>query len=163
MWLETEQLSYWRGQQRNQAAAVVQARQALWNKTMVKDLSGRTPAAVEEKEALKAATRRLEEAERKVGAVKKWMPVLKHEIMACQGGVQRLATAVQSDLPLAIGQLEGMIASLEAYVELKAPGAKEAAVSELPAEEAGQTPGSLPEGPAGGQAGPGRHAGGSGE
>jgi hypothetical protein len=139
LWLETEQLAYWRLQQRNRATLLNQAREALRNKTMYKDLSGRTPLALEEKKALEIAIRRLAEAEEKIAAVKKWTPRLKNEIMIYRGGVQRLATAVQSDLPRAIGQLDGMIGSLEAYLALKDPAA-EAVSGGLPAEERASPP-----------------------
>ena len=40
--------------------------------------------------ALAIALRRLDEAEQKIVAVKKWTPRLKNEIMTYRGGVQRL-------------------------------------------------------------------------
>jgi len=108
-WLETEQLAYWQAQQRNRTTLVGQAREALRNRTLYKDMSGRTPAAVEEKKALEIALRRLEEVEQKIGAVKKWTPRLKIEINDLpRRGAAAGDGRCKSDVPLADRQLEGI-------------------------------------------------------
>src|SRR3954462_2439223 len=73
MWLENEQTSYWAGQVRKRQMAVSAATEKLREKKLFKDASGRIPSAVDEEKALKIAKARLEQAEEKQAAVKKYI------------------------------------------------------------------------------------------
>lgn len=120
-WLENEQYAHWQTQIRRRHEAVERAKEAVRMKKMFKDSSGRTPSAVEEEKALRIAQARLVEAEQKLANTRKYSRVLQREIQSFKGSVQRLATSVQSDIPLAAAMLDGMVAALEQYVDLKAP------------------------------------------
>jgi hypothetical protein len=117
-WLENEQDSYWQGQIRKRTEDVAKAKDAVRQKELFKDFAGRTPSADQEKKALRLAIARLEEAERKLAAVRKYAKKLPKEIEVYKGTVQRFATTVQSDLPTAAGKLDAMIRKLEEYAAL---------------------------------------------
>jgi len=121
MWLEGEQRAYWEGQVRKRHALVERAKEAVRMKKIFKDSTGRQQTAVDEEKALKVAQKRLEEAEQKVIAVKKHTARLRKETLLYKGHVQRFATAVQNDLPMASAQLDGLLDRLQKYVALDVP------------------------------------------
>jgi hypothetical protein len=127
VWLETEQQSYWQGQIRKRTELVVRAKEAVRMKKAFKNSVGSRDSAVDEEKALAQAMRRLEEAEHKLVATRNWSKKLAREISLYTGAVQRFATTVQSDIPLAVTQLDRMVAALEAYLALSAPGSPAAA------------------------------------
>jgi hypothetical protein len=128
-WLENEQDSYWQGQIRKRQEDVTKAKDAVRQKKIFKDFAGRTPAADQEEKALRIAIARLEEAERKLAAVRKYARKLPKEIEVYKGTVQRFATTVQSDLPTAAGKLDAMIRHLEEYANLAPASAASVATS----------------------------------
>jgi hypothetical protein len=123
MWLEGEQRAYWEGQVRKRADLVERAKEAVRMKKIFKDSTGRQQSAVDEEKKLKVAIKRFEEAEEKVAAVKKHTAKLRKEILMYKGHVQRFATAVQNDLPMASAQLDGLLDRLRQYVALDVPEA----------------------------------------
>jgi len=128
VWLETEGPTYWNGQIAKRNEIVGRCKEAVRQKKLFKDSSGRTPSAIEEEKALRLAMLRLEEANQKLANVRKYSRVVQKETEAYKGHSARLASSVQSDIPLAVHQLSGMIATLEQYVAL-APGADEASTA----------------------------------
>lgn len=125
-WLEGEQLTYWQGQIRKRTEAVGRAKEAVRQKTLFKDSTGRTPSAFQEEKILQAALKALEEAETRLGATKRAIPRLQKENEAYRGSVQGLGTTLASDLPKAIAMIERMSMTLEDYVTLKNSQAGEA-------------------------------------
>jgi hypothetical protein len=124
-WLETEAPTYWQGQIRKRMEAVNRAREAVRQKTMFKDALGRQQSAVEEQKALSLALRNLQAAEEKLNGVRRWSRRLQKEIELYRGSMQPLANAIAIDLPKAAGQIDKIIVSLNAYLELVAKGATE--------------------------------------
>jgi len=118
VWLETEQRQYWETQLRKCQEAVTRCKDAVRHKKLYKDSSGRTPSAVDEEKALRIALRRLEEAEQKAANTKRHARQLQKEYVLYRGQVQRFATCVENDLPVAVTQLSSMVESLEAYLAL---------------------------------------------
>src|SRR5213078_4729170 len=108
----------WQGQIRKRTEDVAKAKDAVRQKELFKDFAGRTPSADQEKKALRIAIARLEEAERKLAAVRRYAKKLPREIEVYKGTVQRFATTVQTDLPTAAGKLDAMIRKLEEYAAL---------------------------------------------
>src|SRR4051812_25206609 len=127
-WLENEQDSHWQGQIRKRQEEVSKCRDAVRQKKIFKDFAGRTPAADQEEKALRLAMARLEDAERKLAAVRKYAKKLPREIEVYKGSVQRFATTVQSDLPTAAGKLDAMIRKLEEYTAIGPAAATSSAV-----------------------------------
>jgi hypothetical protein len=142
MWLEGEQRAYWEGQLRKRADHVERCKEAVRMKKLFKDASGRTPSAVDEEKALRLAIRRFEEAEVKRANVKKHTQTLRKEILMYKGHVQRFATSVQNELPMASAQLDSLLEKLQRYISLEAPvevpsAAASAAGPEVATEQVG--------------------------
>ena len=122
-WLETEQTTYWQDQLRSALIWFSRCKEAVRMKKLFKDSSGRTPSAIDEEKALRAAQQKLQEAEEKVIAVKRYTQKLQKELLLYKGHIQRFATTVQSGVPMAAAKLDAMISKLEEYVALAAPDA----------------------------------------
>jgi hypothetical protein len=120
-WLENEQTTYWNLQHRKLTELVGRCKEAVRMKRIFKDSSGRPQSAVEEEKALKVAQRKLEEAEHKMVAVKKAIKLLEKEYPLYRGSVQRFATDVMVEIPIATALLENLVVSLESYTTLGAP------------------------------------------
>lgn len=131
-WLEMEQKVYWSNAVRKMQQLVVRCQEALREKRIFKDSSGRTPSAVDEEKALAKAKRMLEHAEERLANVKRYIPRLSREILLFKGQIQRLGTFVAGDIPVATAKLDRMVDTLEAYVNL-APADDAAGVMNLPA------------------------------
>jgi hypothetical protein len=121
-WLETEQLSRWQTQVRLRTDLVTKAKDALREKQLYKSPAGGRQSTVDEEKALKIAIRRLEEAEQKLAAVKKYSHLVSREQHLFRGSMQRFATAVQVDVPNARARLDRMIDKLEQYASSAPPG-----------------------------------------
>ena len=139
-WLESEQPTYWQSQLRKRTEIVARCRDAVRQKKLFKDSSGRTPSAAEEEKALAIAQRRLAEAQQRFEATRKWSRKLAKEIELYRGSVQRFQTTVEQDIPTAAAKLDRIVAALEAYMSLNAAstaqgaaaGSGEAAMSRAP-------------------------------
>jgi hypothetical protein len=136
-WLENEQYTYWQGQIRKRHEIVERCKEAVRMKKLFKDSTGRSQSAVEEEKALMIAQRRKEEAETKFANVKKYTRVLQKEFESYKGSVQRFATTVQSDIPVAAATLDTLVQTLEQYVML-APG--DAQINAPPSNEPDTAP-----------------------
>lgn len=119
-WLEGEAPSYWSSQIRKRQEIVGRCREAVRQKKLFKDSTGRTPSAVEEEKALAVALKRLQEAEEKMAAAKRWSRKLQKELEAYRGGVAPFSTAVHSDIPVASAQIEKAMVAIDAYMALTA-------------------------------------------
>lgn len=122
VWLETEANTYWTGQIRKRHEAVEKAKDAVRQKKLFKSPTGSTQSAIEEEKVLRMAQKKLEEAEEKLKNVRRYTPRLQKEISIYKGGVQRLATTVSADIPMAVGRLDRMVAAVEAYAALSVSG-----------------------------------------
>lgn len=125
MWLTTEQDSFWQHQIRKREEVVGRCKEAVRMKKIFKDATGRQQSAIEEEKALKIAMRNLEEAQQKLAMVRKWARVLPKEIEIYKGSVQRFATTVQSDIPVATAYLEKLAQKVDAYIAVQMESAAE--------------------------------------
>jgi hypothetical protein len=114
-WLERDQQTYWQFQMRKRHEEVMRCKEAVRMKKLFKSADGRPGSAVDEEKALAVAMKRLERGDQKLKAVMSWSRKLPKDILLYKGSVQRLATALQSDVPTAGAQLSRIIATLEAY------------------------------------------------
>src|SRR4051812_29247206 len=121
LWIQTEQLSYWQGQIRKRTELVSRCAEAVRMKQLFKDSTGRTSSAIDEIKAHEAAKRSLAVAQEKLANCKAWSRKLEKEIENYRGSVQRFATDIQADLPVAAAKLEAAIIQLEQYVSLGVP------------------------------------------
>jgi hypothetical protein len=75
----------------------------------------------EQKENVRTAQRRLEEAEHKVALVKKWAPVLEHAITEYHSSSQPLGDRLTGSLMNSLALLDRTVASLDAYLTAAPP------------------------------------------
>src|SRR5207245_1574914 len=80
--------------------------------------SGEPPDVSEKKEALRTAQRRLQEAEAKLEAVKRWVPLLQHAISEYHSKGRPLGDMLGSEMPNALAILDRMSEALEAYIAI---------------------------------------------
>jgi hypothetical protein len=120
-WLERDQQSFWQFQLRKRHEDVMRCKEAVRMKKLFKGADGRPGSAVDEEKALAVAMRRFARGEEKYKAVMSHSRKLPKEILLYKGQVQRLATALQSDVPTAGAQLSRIVATLEAYAAVAAP------------------------------------------
>jgi hypothetical protein len=126
LWLENEQTRYWQLQLRKRTEAVVAAKDAVRQKKLYRDSTGRTPSAVEEEKILARCVAAVAEAEQKSAAVRKAIPVLEKASGLYRSGVARLATDISSEVPNAVALLDRLAASLDEYAEIGLAPAGEA-------------------------------------
>ena len=122
LWLKNEQVRHWKSQIMSRSEMVSRARIALSQKKLTKTPLGGHYSCVDEEKALQLARRRLEEAETKLANVQKWNRRLDEEVFEYKGQVQALGRMVDSELPVAIAQLDRMIESLESYMAVESAG-----------------------------------------
>ena len=144
-WLDHEQRVYWQNNVRKASELVSRCEDALRQKRIFKDSSGRTPSAVDEEKALAKAKRMKDHAEERLENVRRHTPRLAREIMLYKGQVQRFATFVAADIPAAAAKLDKMVDKLDAYVNLAASDASiPTSVAQPPGAAAGDEVASQP-------------------
>ncbi len=122
-WLERDQIVYWKNQIRKRHEALERAKEALRHKELFKSPHGGRPSVVDEQKMVAKCKAALEEAEQKLVNVKRSIQRLHKQMTEFQGQIQRLASAVQSDVPAAVADLDRMVARLDEYVGLRTPTA----------------------------------------
>ena len=127
----------WQRRVRECQEEVTRAKAVLVQKRWGHD-EGRGPGSTEAEMALRKAKQRLEEAEAKVQAVRRWLQQLPQALLEYEGHARQLSGWLESDLKRGLVVLDQKIDALEAYVHLSAgpgPGPEETA-SAAPAAEA---------------------------
>lgn len=119
-WFQNDLLKQWQSEYRKREEAVTNARADL-ERCRMQSFGDRTPDCTDQKVALKKAQLRLEEAEQKIKAVKKWSRVLEEEVGEYRGPAQELGNVIAGELPKAVADLNRMLLALEAYMSVKAP------------------------------------------
>lgn len=118
-WFTGDLLKHWQKEVRKSEDAVTDARAEL-ERCRMQSFGDRTPDCTDQKVALKKAQMRLEEAQRKVQAVKKWSRVLDEEAHEYRGQAQQLGDMLAGELPKAHAEMDRMLTALEAYLGLSA-------------------------------------------
>lgn len=123
-WLERDQLMYWQTQVKKRNEQVSQARADLFRRQISQGNSGSVSDG-DQKEALRLAIQRLRQAEEKLEKVKRWAPVLQHATAEYNSAARPLGDRLAGDLVASLALLDRMVASLDAYMALKAPTLRE--------------------------------------
>lgn len=118
-WMSNDRLMHWQRELKKRNEKLALAKSELFRKQLESN-DTRTSAVVERKNVAKAE-RLVEEAEQKLKNVKKWKSVLERELMLFRAQCAQVSAVAQSDVPITIGRMEKMIASLEAYISIAAP------------------------------------------
>jgi hypothetical protein len=121
-WLQRDQLSYWQMQVKRRTEEVSTARTELHRRRLSQQGSDAV-SDTEQKENLRVAQRRLDEAERKVAIVKKWVPILEHAIAEYHSAVQPLGDRLTGAFVNSMALLERTVAAVEAYAAVAPPPA----------------------------------------
>jgi hypothetical protein len=119
-WFQNDLLKQWQTEVRKSEDAVTNAKSELERCRMQK-FGDRTPDCTDQRVALKKAQARLEEAQKKVLAVKKWSRVLNDEAEEYRSLSQELNNTLAGEMPKAIHELKRMLDALYAYLETAAP------------------------------------------
>lgn len=119
-WLQHDRRDYWQQQIKRRKEQVAMARAEVFRRKLAKT-ADYTPAFSEQKEILRQAEESLRDAEMRAMAVKKWGPVLQQAIFEYHGTVRRMSNIASGDIPRAMGLLERLVESLEAYLRVTAP------------------------------------------
>jgi hypothetical protein len=122
MWLTIDRPAYWKHEVRRREEAVEAAKAEIRRKEFA---AYPNPAdTVLERKALKRAKDRLDTALAKQDRVRKWAPAWERESMSFKGGCGPLNEILHRDIPQAIARLDKMMASLEEYFRMAAPGSE---------------------------------------
>ncbi|QDV37489.1 hypothetical protein [Tautonia plasticadhaerens] len=119
-WLEHDQPRYWKSQVRLWDQRMNEARSALHRKNLQRT-EGYVPDVTQEKEALRLCKHRIEEAERKLASIRRWVPRFQHALSEYQGRTRSLSDAASIDVERMIAMLDRMITALESYVSTAPP------------------------------------------
>ncbi|NLX12996.1 MAG: hypothetical protein GXY44_04975 [Phycisphaerales bacterium] len=120
-WLHQDQQTYWKSELRKRTELYHRAKLALKRRQNEKTPLGGHYSYVDEKKAVDAAKRRLEEAEQKIANVRRWLRQLDKEADEYKAVVQRLGRYMEADVPRSLARLDQMIAALEAYFTVGVP------------------------------------------
>jgi len=120
-WLEHDQLIHWQHEIRRREERVAEAKNDLHRCLSATIDPRRTPSCYQEKKVLAAAKARLEEAEEKLAAVRRWIPQVQQAVFQFLARTQPLADALASDLPSAIAHLRAIVGRLEEYLAVEPP------------------------------------------
>jgi hypothetical protein len=118
-WLD-EQAKAWQREVRHWDDAVAQARTELARRKMIR-IGDRAPDCTEQEKTLRAARRRLEEAEDKLATTRRWLPAYRRALDEYHGPARQLAGFLEGEQPRALALLLQKIDALEEYVRLTAP------------------------------------------
>ncbi len=120
-WLENEQASFWHSQLKRREEAVVKARDAVRQKKLYKDATGRFRDAMEEEKHLQRCLAAVDQAREKIEFIKKSIPRLEKASELYRSGVSRLSKTLADDIPRATALLDRHAQTLEQYIQIEAP------------------------------------------
>ena len=118
-WLLHDQPAYWKAEIKRRHQNLSDAQAALFKKKL--SSGDREANLSEQKEAIRLAKRRLEEAEEKLATTRRWLPAFRRALDEYHGPARQLAGFLEGEQPRALALLEHKIDSLEEYVRLTAP------------------------------------------
>lgn len=114
-WIEHDMRDHWQRELKSRQNKLSEAKTDLARAQM------QQKSDVIERKAVLAATRRVEEAEDKLRAIKRWVVAMEREKMLFRGQCAQMSGSIDGELPKTIAWMERMIDSLQQYVSLQAP------------------------------------------
>ncbi len=119
-WVHHDRRAYWQEQIKRRREQVSMAQSEVFRRKLQKT-ADYTPAMSEQKELLRKAEAALQDAELRLGLVKKWETAIQQALLEYHSTTARIKNLSGGDVPRAIALLERMIVSLEAYLNVSAP------------------------------------------
>jgi hypothetical protein len=131
-WLQEERPVYWAEQIKKRREQVSAAQAEVFKKNLQKRADYNPPMS-EQKENLRKAEISLQDAEKRLVAVRKWQPLFKQAALEYHASIQRLKDLSASDVPRAVNVLTRMIDALESYLRVAPPSGFDALSGAAPA------------------------------
>jgi hypothetical protein len=135
-WVEHDRSRYWPREVQRASDRVSEARLALERCELSTSGEDRR-FCYDERKALERAKRRLNLAEEKVQAVRRWRVKLQKEVEEFDVQVAKVSRYLDADFLQGIAALERMTAALDRYVEQRGPAPATAEHAKQPSEGAG--------------------------
>jgi hypothetical protein len=120
-WLEHDLVILWRKEIRVREDKVGEAKADLHRCLSATIDANHTPSCYVEKKALDVAKRRLQEAEAKLTAVRRWIPIVRQAVLEYGHKVEPLRSAVSADVPMASAFLASSVSRLVEYLSVAPP------------------------------------------
>lgn len=136
-WFEYEAPTEWNMRIRRCHEEVARARAAL-ETAMMKKVGDFRPACAEEKQALRAAQRKLAHAQEMLEVIKVWTTRIRQACDDYRGGVMGLRTMLDVRIPETVAMLSRTVRALDAYAEREREKVDSSAVPK-PSVEVGKT------------------------
>ena len=130
-WLQEERPVYWAEQIKRRREQVSAARAEVFKKNLQKRADYNPPMS-EQKENLRKAEVSLQDAEKRLAAVRKWQPLFKQAALEYHASIQRIKDLSASDVPRAVNVLTRMIDALESYLRVAPPSGLETLAGAAP-------------------------------
>ncbi len=118
-WMD-EQGKHWQREVRRWEEAANQARTELARRKMMR-IGDRVPDCTEQEDILRAALRRLDEAEDKLARTRRAVPAFRRAVDEYLGPGRQLSGYLEGEQARALALLQEKIDALEAYVQLTVP------------------------------------------
>jgi hypothetical protein len=118
-----ERAAHWKTEVRKAGDAVNKAIKDLEHCRAFKKVGDNTPSCVEEKKNLDKARKRLEFAEQKEAAVRRWKPVVEQQFRETCVRLVHFREVIDVNCPKAMAVLERMLKALDAYRQTQGPAA----------------------------------------
>ena len=132
-WLQEERPVYWAEQIKRRREQVSAARAEVFKKNLQKRADYNPPMS-EQKENLRKAEVSLQDAEKRLAAVRKWQPLFKQAVLEYHASIQRIKDLSAADVPRAVNVLTRMIDALEVVSPRRpAVGARRRSLARPPA------------------------------
>lgn len=120
VWLEQNRPAYWHEQIKRRREEVSLARGEVFRRKL-QQRPDYSPPMSEQIAALKEAEARLQDAEKRLAAVRKWQPRFQHAVLEFHATVQRLKDLSATDIPNAALLLGRIVESIEEYLRVQPP------------------------------------------
>ena len=117
-WLRQDREPFWKAELQRRSEIMQRAKSALNAKRLYKSAAGARQSSIEEEKAYALARRRFEEAEYKVERIQFWKRHLEDERFIYKAQSQRMARAVDIDVPRAVATLDRILDRLDDYLSL---------------------------------------------
>ena len=119
-WLTHDQRLYWLSEVKRRTEKLSSAKAELSRKQLG-IAPGQQAHDSEQREAVREAKHRLEEAQEKVELVNRWLPIVERAVMEYEGQARPFTGMIEFDVERSVEMLDRMINAIEEYLRLSPP------------------------------------------
>jgi hypothetical protein len=142
-WLTHDQRIYWQNEVKRRSEKLSEAKAELHRKQL-SQMFGEHAHDSEQREGVREAKRRLEEAEDKVEQVQRWLPVVQRAVSEYNGQARPFADILEFEVENSIALLDRMINAIEEYTNIAPAQTSRAATTLTTSSTASIQPASTP-------------------